>query len=409
MSRKKILFISGSVGLGHVTRDLPIANELRHQVPDVDLEWIATGPAAAMLREAGEKLVPAASQWVDYTPLGLVMLKELIEDGKPYSANVIDFLFRMREAAECNVSIFKQFISNNFYNLVVGDEAFELEYALRDGRIKLMTTFVMILDFLGYHPMTWSPKEHMLTYMMNRKWVRDFERIPSSEITCLYVGERDDILDKRFGFLLPNRRDHARKRIEFLGHVLRFNPADYRDQDKIRARLGYGPEKLVICSVGGTPAGRSLLELCSGAFPVIRARIPDLRMVLVCGPALTAEDLTVSPDLDVRGYVPDLFEHFAACDLAIVMGGGTTTAELTALRKPFLYFPMEGHFEQSVHIAYRLDRIGAGVRMWYSQTSAESLADAVIDNLGKDVHHDPIQTDGARRAAELIGELLERT
>jgi len=408
MSRKKILFISGSFGLGHVTRDLPIAEELRRQVPDVDLEWIATGPAAAMLFEAGEKLVPVARQWVDYTPIALVVLKEWIRDGKPYYANIIEVLLGVREAGKRNVSSFVQFINNNSYDLVVGDEAFELEYALRDGRIKLNTTYVMIMDFLGYHPMTWRPKVQMLTYMMNRKWVRDFERIPSSEITCLFVGELDDVLEKRFGFLLPNLRDHARKRIDFLGHVLRFNPANYQDQDEVRAKLGYGPEKLVVCSVGGTPAGRPLLELCSRAFPVIRARIPDLRMVLVCGPGLAAEGLTVSPGLDVHGYVPDLFEHFAASDLAIVMGGGTTTTELTALRKPFLYFPMEGHFEQSIHIAYRLDRIQAGVRMWFSKTTPESLADAVIANLSKKVHYKSIRTDGAQRAAKLIYQLLEK-
>ena len=51
------------------------------------------------------------------------------------------------------------------------------------------------------------------------------------------------------------------------------------------------------------------------------------------------------PFSEVRGYVPNLYQHFAACDLAVVQGWGTTTLELTALSRPFLYFPREQHFE----------------------------------------------------------------
>lgn len=34
-------------------------------------------------------------------------------------------------------------------------------------------------------------------------------------------------------------------------------------------------------------------------------------------------------------------------DLAIIQGGATSAIELTALRKPFIYFPIEKHFEQA--------------------------------------------------------------
>jgi hypothetical protein len=50
------------------------------------------------------------------------------------------------------------------------------------------------------------------------------------------------------------------------------------------------------------------------------------------------------------GYVPNLFEHFAACDLAIVQGGGTTTMELAAQNKNFLYFPLEGILNKNLFL-----------------------------------------------------------
>ena len=59
----------------------------------------------------------------------------------------------------------------------------------------------------------------------------------------------------------------------------------------------------------------------------------------------------------------DLYRHLAACDLAVVQGGLTTGMELTANRRPFLYFPLRHHFEQNFHVHHRLERYGAGRRM----------------------------------------------
>ena len=83
-------------------------------------------------------------------------------------------------------------------------------------------------------------------------------------------------------------------------------------------------------------------------------------MVVVCGPRFDPTTIDAPPGVDVRGYVPRLYEHFAACDVAVVQGGGTSTLELTALRRPFVYFPLEGHAEQTLVVAKRLARQGAG-------------------------------------------------
>ena len=62
----------------------------------------------------------------------------------------------------------------------------------------------------------------------------------------------------------------------------------------------------------------------------------------------------------MRAYVHNLYRHLAACDLAVVQGGLTTAMELTANRRPFLYFPLRHHFEQNFHVRHRLERYGAG-------------------------------------------------
>jgi deazaflavin-dependent oxidoreductase (nitroreductase family) len=81
--------------------------------------------------------------------------------------------------------------------------------------------------------------------------------------------------------------------------------------------------------------------------------------------------------------------------------------ELTALRRPFIYFPLEDHFEQNLVVAKRLARHGAGQRLLYSKTTPAMLAEAVVGLLGRDANWPPIPTDGARRAAELIHKLAQ--
>ena len=81
----------------------------------------------------------------------------------------------------------------------------------------------------------------------------------------------------------------------------------------------------------------------------------------------------------MRPFVPDLYEHHAAVDLAIVQGGLTTTMELAAFQTPFFYFPLRNHFEQQHFVARRLERLGAGVRMDYDRTTAEALGAAMVD------------------------------
>jgi UDP-N-acetylglucosamine:LPS N-acetylglucosamine transferase len=80
--------------------------------------------------------------------------------------------------------------------------------------------------------------------------------------------------------------------------------------------------------------------------------------------------------------------------------------ELTAGRRPFIYFPLKHHFEQRIHVAHRLDRYGAGRRMEYDDSPPDAIADAIATELGCQVDYRPVESDGARRAAAQIAELL---
>ena len=129
-------------------------------------------------------------------------------------------------------------------------------------------------------------------------------------------------------------------------------------------------------------------------------------MVVVTGPRIDPASLPQADGLEVRAYVHQLYRHLAACDLAVVQGGLSTCMELTANRRPFLYFPLAHHFEQNFHVAHRLDRHRAGRRMDYASMDSTAIADAIAAEIGRPVDYRPVATDGATRAANLIAELL---
>ena len=102
-------------------------------------------------------------------------------------------------------------------------------------------------------------------------------------------------------------------------------------------------------------------------------------MIAVAGPRIDPAQFPTHPGLEVRGYVDRLYRHLCVCDLAVVQGGLTTTMELAAAKRPFLYFPLGHHFEQNFHVRHRLDRYGAGRCMDYATTDPDHLAAAITD------------------------------
>jgi UDP:flavonoid glycosyltransferase YjiC (YdhE family) len=412
MSTPHVLFISGGIGLGHVIRDLAITAELRTLCPGLRLIWLAAEPARQVLREAGEELAPQSERFAGETELaeelaGPFSLPLTNPAALLKSPRVLQGVIRLMRNQKRNSALFTKLTDRQRFDLIIGDEAYDLMLAIAHKPALKPAPLAMIFDFVGLDVTSRNPLEWLWVQSLSWWGVRLVKRLPRVFDLTLMVGEEEDVADKPFGLFMPNRRELARQVVRYVGYICPFNPADYQNRLHLRQRLGYRPGPLVICSIGGTAIGKALLELCGRAYPFLKGQSPELRMVLVGGPRLRPETLNVPEGVERKGYVHRLFEHLAACDLAVVQGGGTTTLELTALRRPFIYFPLEKHFEQRSHVATRIERHRAGVRLEFSRTPPEALAAAVLANIGAEVQYPPIATDGARRAAEYLCRLME--
>ncbi len=163
----------------------------------------------------------------------------------------------------------------------------------------------------------------------------------------IYVGDPDDLVPDPLGPGLPTIREWTEAHFSFPGYISGTQPIDPERRGELRERFGYrNDETVCIVSAGGTAVGTTLMNRVLEAFPYAAKQMPELRMVVVAGPRVDPAALQLpAGNVEVRGYVPDLDLHLAACDIAVVQGGLTTAMELTANRRPFLYFPLRNHFE----------------------------------------------------------------
>jgi pimeloyl-ACP methyl ester carboxylesterase/predicted glycosyltransferase len=400
--RRRILYISSPIGLGHAQRDAAIAAELRLLHPDVEIDWLAQHPVTVVLDERGERLHPASRELASESA-------HIAAESKGHSLNAFQAVRRMDEIMVSNFMVFHDAVCDGEYDLVIGDEAWEVDYYLHENPEIKRTAYAWLTDFVGWLPMpAGGEREAFVTADYNAEMIEHIARHPRVRDRAIFVGEPDDIVPDAFGPSLPYIRDWTERHYAFAGYVTGFDPRPLIEQrDAIRRELGYRPdEKVVVVTVGGSGVGEALLRRIVAGYPEARLREPALRMVAVAGPRISPEAVGAPDGVEVRAFVPDLYRHLAACDLAIVQGGLTTTMELVAARRPFIYFPLADHFEQNRHVAHRLDRYRAGRRMSFADADPDAMATAIVEELGRPIDYLPVAPDGAARAAALIAELL---
>ncbi|WP_344376297.1 alpha/beta fold hydrolase [Agromyces tropicus] len=398
---QSVLYLSSPIGLGHARRDLAIAQELRALHPNVRIDWLAQDPVTRVLAAWNERLHPASAALASEST-------HIEHDSGDHDLAVFQSLRDMDEILLHNFMVFEEVVASGEYDLVIADEAWDVDHYLFENPNLKRGAFAWMTDFVGYLPMpSRGPREAAVAADYNLEMIEHVDRFGRIRDAAVFVGSADDIVPDAFGPGLPRIRDWTEEHFDFSGYITGFDPAALGDKAELRERFGYRPdERVVIVAVGGSGVGVSMLRRVVAGAEAAHRVIPGLRMIVVTGPRIDPATLPQVPGVEYRAFVPNLHEHLAACDLAIVQGGLTTTMELTAAKVPFIYVPLQEHFEQRFHVRARLDRYRAGRFMEYDELEPEALAAAMVEELGRTVDYRDVETDGAARAARLIGRLL---
>jgi predicted glycosyltransferase len=403
LSRKRrTLYISSPIGLGHAMRDAGIAAELRKLHPDLEIDWLAQHPVTAVLETRGERIHPLSAELASESA-------HIASESTDHDLNAFQAIRRMDEILVNNFMVFHEAVTEGEYDVVIGDEAWDVDYYLHENPELKRTAFVWMTDFVGWLPMPdGGDREAFLTADYNAEMIEHVERFPRLRDRAIFVGNPDDIVPDDFGPDLPAIRDWTERHYAFSGYITGFDPAPLVERrEELRAELDYRrDERVVIVTVGGSGVGEALLRRVVAAYPGAALRVNGLRMIAVAGPRIDPASLDAPDGVEVRAFVPDLYRHLVACDLAVVQGGLTTTMELAAAGRPFLYFPLANHFEQRRHVRHRLDRYGAGRFMEYTESTPDAIAAAIAEEIDRPVTSRAVEADGAARAAALIAEII---
>jgi pimeloyl-ACP methyl ester carboxylesterase len=399
--QKRALYISSPIGLGHVRRDLAIADELRRLRPDLAIDWLAQHPVTEVLKARGEHIHPASAHLANES-------RHIESKAAAHDLHVFQAYRDMDAILLANFMVFSDLVRDEPYDLWIGDEAWDIDYFLHENPEEKRAAYAWLTDFVGFLPMPdGGEREAFLTADYNAEMLEQIARYPRIRDQAILIGNPDDIVPDTFGPGLPAIRDWTERHYSFCGYIPGFDPLTMADLEAVRAALGYLPdEQICLVAVGGSGVGGPLLARVMAAYPEAKRRLPALRMIAVAGPRIDPASLPTVEGVEVHAYVHDLYRHLAVCDIAVVQGGLATTMELVATQRPFLYFPLRHHFEQTFHVRHRLERYGAGRCMDFVQATPEVIASSIVEEIGRSVRYRVVESDGAARAAALLAALI---
>jgi UDP-N-acetylglucosamine--N-acetylmuramyl-(pentapeptide) pyrophosphoryl-undecaprenol N-acetylglucosamine transferase len=154
-----------------------------------------------------------------------------------------------------------------------------------------------------------------------------------------------------------------------------------------RRQLGFGDALPLVAVTGGSQGARSLNEVVPRA---LAASLVPMQVVHLSGLGQDGEvrrgyaGAAGRHAVQVRPVATDIDRLFAAADLVLCRGGGTTVAELAAAGRPAVIVPYPHHRDrQQFHNAQVLARAGAAVVVEERDLDAARLA-ALVESLLRD-------------------------
>ncbi|MEO5576222.1 MAG: alpha/beta hydrolase, partial [Gaiellaceae bacterium] len=144
--RKRALFVSSPIGLGHAQRDAAIASELRKLHPELEIDWLAQHPVTAMLEARGERIHPGSADLANES-------RHIESECAEHDLHCFQAIRRMDEILLNNFMVFHDIVRDDQYDLWIGDEAWELDYYLHENPEEKRAAYVWLTDFVGWLPM----------------------------------------------------------------------------------------------------------------------------------------------------------------------------------------------------------------------------------------------------------------
>ena len=389
-ARRICLYSHDSFGLGHLRRNLAIAQEL--------------------LRERGEFSVtlisgsPVLRQWDLPTGLDIVALPPVVkvaaetyashDPSKPYG------LTRERREA-----IILQTLRAQRPEFLLVDHApqgmnGELLAALAMLRAEMPETKVV----LGLRDILDAPETVRALW---RK--QDIERLLLHSYDAVIVYGEKHLFDIAEAYGLG---DKLAAKLTYCGHVVA-KPDQQRGQPLWHSDLAT-PTKTILVTLGGGGDGYFLAQAALLAF--VEAARRDCRMMIVTGPLMPQDQqqalrqaATDAADVSIVESTTNLVPSLHAADLIIAMAGYNTCAEIIAARKNAIFVPRTSPRVEQLLRARQLAALGLSYMVEPGPELVTNLAQRMQEALAAPARAEAVwqqyDLNGAGRTASSLREL----
>jgi hypothetical protein len=112
LRRRRALYLSSPIGLGHARRDIAIARELRGLHPDLEVDWLAQHPVTTVLEARGERIHPASALLANESG-------HIEREAGDHDLHCFQAIRRMDEILVANFMVFHEVVVEGGYDLVV--------------------------------------------------------------------------------------------------------------------------------------------------------------------------------------------------------------------------------------------------------------------------------------------------
>ena len=345
-----VLFFASPIGLGHATRDIAICEELKLLTRE-KISIITGSPAYDIFLNYG------------YSAENVYSPKQFDIDSSMQLRSPLKWLFKYFMYYRRCKQIAASFVDERD-DLIVSDEDFA-SIAIGEKKDRKR---VVITDLLE-------------THFVSGMFATIESRMNKSMQKMLAKCNRVIIPD--FGEDVDN--------ISYVGPIVRKSSTPNRDQ--LRKNLGI-EKRTILISIGGTSAGRHLIEKALNAYNKLRSEM-DLDLIVATGPSLSKFE---NNNTDYRniGFVDNLHEFIYASDLVVSLAGRSTIDESRVYGTPGIFIPIKNHFEQEQNAS----------KLGYSYEDISRLETLMRETIGKGRSNNPKIENGAQVAAKAIMEMI---
>ena len=284
-------FFSSPIGLGHVTRDIAIVNNLK----DIPIDFVTGSGAAKILKKLEFKVNDV------YSPPSFSVKNGALNNQTKWLWNYYQYYKNCKNISE-------KILKKNNLNLIISDE----DFASLTVAQNLEIPNILITDVL----------ETKFT-----KGIASFIERRMNKSMMNIIKNCDVVI-------IPEEGDNQ-DNIKRVGPIVRKINCS---REELRGKFSFNKITIVI-SIGGTDAGLFLIDKAIKAILKINQNI---EIVVVSGPAVNKKFLNVKN----LGFVDNLHELIFASDLIISLAGKSTIDEAKAYGTPGIFIPIKGHFEQ---------------------------------------------------------------